>query len=96
VRRTEADHCHPAITTAPPLPALVGAGVGVALVPELTIVQVPDGVRLLPLTVPVARNDYAVIRAGSATDPGLARVRALLAETAAQVLTDRELTSARR
>lgn len=75
--------------------ALVGAGVGVALVPELTIAQVPNGVRLLPLAVPVVRNDYAVIRAGSATDPGLVRVRALLAETAVRVLADREQNSAR-
>ncbi|WP_426625896.1 LysR family transcriptional regulator [Leifsonia sp. McL0607] len=76
--------------------ALVGAGAGVALVPELTVAEAPDGVRLLPLATPVVRNDYAVIRAASATDPGLARVRSLLAETAAGVLAERERTSARR
>ena len=76
--------------------ALVGAGAGVALVPELTIATVPDGVRLLPLANPVVRNDYAVIRATSAADPGAARVRSLLAEAADRVLLERELTSARR
>jgi DNA-binding transcriptional LysR family regulator len=76
--------------------ALVGAGAGVALVPELTVADVPDGVRLLPLATPVVRNDYAVIRASSAADPGLVRVRALLAETAAALLAERERTSTRR
>lgn len=76
--------------------ALVGAGAGVALVPELTVADVPDGVRLIPLAAPVVRNDYAVIRAGSATDPGLLRVRSLLGETAAGLLAERERTSVRR
>lgn len=76
--------------------ALVGAGAGVALVPELTVAEVPEGVRLVPLAHPVVRNDYAVVRATSIGDPGLARVRSLLTDTAARVLAERERTSVRR
>jgi DNA-binding transcriptional LysR family regulator len=66
--------------------ALVGAGAGVALVPELTIAALPDGVRLLPLRDPVVRHDYVVTRASSAADAGIQRLREVLAASAARLV----------
>ena len=63
--------------------ALVSAGVGVALVPELTIADLPGNVRLLPLSEPVFRHDFVVTRRATDADPGIRRLRSLFAESAA-------------
>ena len=62
--------------------ALVGAGAGVALVPELTIAQLPKNVTLRPLDVPVQRHVFAMIRQASAADPGTLRLTELLKQAA--------------
>lgn len=60
--------------------AFVAAGAGVALVPDLTVQRIPDGVMLAPLATPVSRRTHAVRRATLADDAGLdAIVRALRA-----------------
>lgn len=66
--------------------ALVEAGAGVALVPQLAAGRPPAGVSLHPLVSPVYRTDYAVSRASSAADAGLARLRQLIAECAAELV----------
>lgn len=55
--------------------ALVGVGAGVALVPELAIDRLPEGVQLLPMEQPVDRHLFVTARSSSAGDPGLARLR---------------------
>ncbi len=60
--------------------ALVAAGVGVALVPELGAADAPPGVRMLDLLVPVKRNIVAVTRRRSSTDAGLRRIESALLE----------------
>lgn len=62
--------------------ALVGAGVGVALMPHLTIGDVPENVLLASTTRPLQRHLFAANRASSAADPGIARLRSLLADAA--------------
>ncbi|WP_296391641.1 LysR family transcriptional regulator [Williamsia sp.] len=68
--------------------ALVDAGVGVALVPDLAIDRLPAGVRLLPLEQPVNRHIFSATRATSATDPGLAHLREAIGDASAAL--DRE------
>ncbi|MEA9986228.1 LysR family transcriptional regulator [Subtercola sp. RTI3] len=65
--------------------ALVAAGAGVALVPRSGALQMPEGVVLRPLSVPVTRHHFAVIRRGSTADSGLARVLQLLGSAAKNV-----------
>ncbi|WP_104089923.1 MULTISPECIES: LysR substrate-binding domain-containing protein [unclassified Cryobacterium] len=65
--------------------ALVGAGVGVALVPELTVGQLPDSVTLHPLENPVYRLDFVVVRQSLNADPGIGRLRDLFATRAGRV-----------
>ncbi|TIH39055.1 LysR family transcriptional regulator [Subtercola vilae] len=65
--------------------ALVAAGAGVALVPRSGALQMPEGVVLRPLSVPVTRHHFAVIRRGSMADSGLARVLQLLGSAAKNV-----------
>ncbi|WP_019135369.1 LysR family transcriptional regulator [Cellulomonas massiliensis] len=61
---------------------LVAAGVGVALVPDLTTATVPDGVRLARPATPLHRRTRAARRSTMRTDPGLDRVVGLLVEAA--------------
>lgn len=63
--------------------ALVAAGVGVALIPELGAGAVPQGVTLLTLARPVFRYSYLANRRSSGSDAGLARVREELTRAAA-------------
>ncbi len=51
---------------------LVAAGVGVALIPLLTIDRVPDGVTLFDLAEPVVRSIFVATRTSSASDQGVA------------------------
>lgn len=62
--------------------ALVAAGQGVSLVPQLAVAQPPAGVRLVPL--PTRRRTYIGYRRGAAAHPAVAAcVTALRASTAA-------------
>jgi DNA-binding transcriptional LysR family regulator len=62
--------------------ALVQAGMGVALIPELGGRSVPEGVVMLDLKVPVYRSLLLVTRRSSAADAGLAHVQELIADAA--------------
>ena len=62
--------------------SLVSAGVGIALVPQLTIAQLPENVALHPLAMPVHRHDFVVTRRSTNADPGIRRVSTLLDQTA--------------
>lgn len=64
--------------------ALVGAGSGVALIPELTIDVLPSTVTLRPLTTAVYRHDFATVREPSAADPGIHRLTDLFKTAATQ------------
>lgn len=66
--------------------ALVAAGVGVALVPQLTVALVPDGVFLSELVEPVYRHLFVVTRAGASADAGLRTVTELLAQSASRLI----------
>jgi DNA-binding transcriptional LysR family regulator len=66
--------------------ALVSAGVGVALVPELTVASLPANVTLRQLERPVYRNDYVVTRSALDGDPGVRALRRILAEVAASLV----------
>jgi len=65
---------------------LVAAGMGVALVPDLTLVHVPAGVRLLPLAEPVERTLFIAMRGSSLADPGIANLAQIIGEAAASRL----------
>lgn len=62
--------------------ALVAAGAGVALVPQLTVADLPANVELRPLAAPVFRHDFVVMRQSTEADPGARHIRDLLAESA--------------
>ena len=64
--------------------ALVAAGIGVALIPQLGATQLPPGVAMRELTRPIVRYNFAVTRTSSATDRGLHRVRTLLRTAATE------------
>lgn len=66
--------------------SLVSAGVGVALVPQLTVVQKPRNVTLLPLAAPVFRHDFIATRRSMDADPGIRALSRLLAASAAQLV----------
>ncbi|GAA2859738.1 LysR family transcriptional regulator [Microbacterium arabinogalactanolyticum] len=65
---------------------LVAAGVGVALVPALTVTEIPDGVELLDLTMPVTRSLHLAMRTPDQADPGIANLCDTLARTATRRL----------
>jgi DNA-binding transcriptional LysR family regulator len=65
---------------------LVAAGVGVALIPELGATEVPAGVALVDLDVPVSRTILLVSRRASVSDAGLQRVSAAITASAAALL----------
>lgn len=62
--------------------ALVAAGVGVALVPDLTIDTVPDGVDLLRLDSPIGRMIFLAARAPRFADPGIQTLATTLKNSA--------------
>lgn len=57
---------------------LVAAGVGVALVPDLTVAALPDGVRLTRVRSAPYRSISSAARTTSRNDPGIQRLTALL------------------
>ena len=66
--------------------ALVAAGVGVALIPELGCVGVPEDVRLCRLAEPVHRHLHLAARRGWRADPGLVRLADMLERAASATL----------
>ncbi|MER5959885.1 LysR family transcriptional regulator [Streptomyces longhuiensis] len=67
--------------------ALVAAGVGVALVPDLTVETLPDGVDLLTPSTPIERTIFIAARAPRFNDPGIHNLAAIIEESAAARLT---------
>lgn len=67
---------------------LVAVGAGVALVPQLTVARVPEGVHLHPLTSPIFRHDQVVTRSPAQPDPGIQRLTQLLRDSAWSVLAE--------
>ncbi|WP_054811930.1 LysR family transcriptional regulator [Nocardia arizonensis] len=65
---------------------LVAAGAGVALIPQLAVAEVPDGVILTPL--PIGRRTRIAYRRGSRTRPTFAIVRIELRRAAGRFDTD--------
>jgi DNA-binding transcriptional LysR family regulator len=61
---------------------LVAAGLGVALVPDLTVDHVPRGVQLLPLATPVERTLFLAARTPTLADPGIRNIADLIEESA--------------
>lgn len=61
---------------------LVAAGVGVALMPALTIAAVPAGVRIARTSTPLQRHTAAARRSSMSGDTGLDRIVALFAVAA--------------
>ncbi len=66
--------------------ALVGVGAGVALVPELAIDRLPEGVQLLTYETPVHRHLFLATRSSSSADPGLARLRGAISHAASALV----------
>jgi DNA-binding transcriptional LysR family regulator len=71
--------------------ALVAAGQGVSLVPELAAAQPPDGVRLIPLST--RRRTRIAHRQGAASHPGVAAFVAALRTSAATFRSGRPHTA---
>ncbi|MGI9616140.1 MAG: LysR substrate-binding domain-containing protein [Acidimicrobiales bacterium] len=66
---------------------LVAAGVGVSLVPSLGLVDVPPGVRAIPLRTPVVRQVQLAYRTASADRPAIGAIRTALADVVADLET---------
>jgi len=62
--------------------AFVAAGAGVALIPQLAVAEIPDGVTLAALTTPVQRHTIAARRPSMKGDPALDRLVDLLRDSA--------------
>jgi DNA-binding transcriptional LysR family regulator len=67
---------------------LVAVGAGVALVPQLTIATIPEGVHLHPLKAPIFRHDFVVTRTPAQPDPGIQRLTQSLQDSARSVLAE--------
>jgi DNA-binding transcriptional LysR family regulator len=68
---------------------LVAAGAGVALVPDLTVDTLPEGVTLLRPAAPIERTIYLAARAPRFADPGIRNLAEIIEESAAARLTAR-------
>jgi DNA-binding transcriptional LysR family regulator len=60
----------------------VAAGVGVALVPALTVANLPAGVELVELLAPVQRSVHLAARSPDFADPGIRNLAGILADAA--------------
>ena len=74
------------------LTSLVAAGVGVALIPDLTIDHLPRAVRLVRLQDPIQRHDFILTRQTAATDPALGVLRDEIIGAAQRVMVAAERT----
>ncbi|MFF1399448.1 LysR substrate-binding domain-containing protein [Streptomyces sp. NPDC058287] len=68
---------------------LVAAGVGVALVPDLTVETLPEGVELLSPAKPIERTILLAARASRFADPGIRNLAEIIEESARAQLTAR-------
>lgn len=68
---------------------LVAAGLGVALVPDLTIGHVPDGVELIRPASPIERTILLAARTTGFTDPGIQGLTGIIEEAASNTLAAR-------
>ncbi|WP_042405089.1 LysR family transcriptional regulator [Streptacidiphilus carbonis] len=68
---------------------LVAAGLGVALIPELTVETIPEGVTLLRPTDPIERNILLAARAPRYSDPGIQNLAEIIEKSAAARLAER-------
>ncbi len=66
---------------------LVAAGVGVALVPDLTVASLPSGVELRRTAIPIERTILLAARSPRFADPGIGRLAQLILRCAATRLT---------
>ncbi len=64
---------------------LVAAGQGVSLVPDLGLVQVPPGVRILGIEPPLSRTVQLAYRAASAGRPAIVAIQDALCELVAEM-----------
>jgi DNA-binding transcriptional LysR family regulator len=67
--------------------ALVSAGAGVALIPELGTIDIPSDVVLYDLRTPMQRHIVLISRATFTSDAGLNRISAAITDAAAAILT---------
>ena len=72
---------------------LVAAGVGVALVPSLTVDRLPLGVELLKLATPVERHLFLARREPSGGDPGIRNLSTVIAVAATAQLSQYRTTT---
>ncbi|MGH3299253.1 MAG: LysR family transcriptional regulator [Trebonia sp.] len=68
---------------------LVAAGLGVALVPDLTVETIPEGVILLKPATPIERTIFLAARAPRFSDPGIQNLVEIIEKSAAAILKDR-------
>ena len=68
---------------------LVAAGLGVALIPDLTVETIPEGVTLLRPTTPIERSIFLAARAPRFSDPGIQNLAEIIEKSAAARLTER-------
>ncbi|MGH3206568.1 MAG: LysR family transcriptional regulator [Trebonia sp.] len=68
---------------------LVAAGLGVALVPDLTVETIPEGVTLLKPATPIERTIFLAARAPRFSDPGIQNLVEIIEKSAAAILKDR-------
>ena len=68
---------------------LVAAGLGVALIPDLTVETIPEGVTLLRPTTPIERCILLAARAPRYADPGIQNLAEIIEKSAAARLTER-------
>lgn len=73
---------------------LIAAGAGIALVPDLGLVDRPEGVRVHDLATPVCRIIELVHRSASAGRPGLEAVCDVVAEVADDLALDTKVATA--
>ena len=66
--------------------ALVAAGVGVALVPQLGAVDLPENVSMVDLEAPIYRHIVLISRRSSAADAGLKRIMSAISIAASREL----------
>jgi DNA-binding transcriptional LysR family regulator len=72
---------------------MVAAGAGIALVPDLGLVDRPDGVRVLDLATPVCRIIELAHRSVSAGRPGLEAVCQVVADVATELSLDTKIAT---
>lgn len=68
--------------------SFVARGLAAAIVPEISLAAIPDGVRVVPMDPPLTRRTVAAIRAGSGDRPAVAATLDALRTASAEVLAE--------